>query len=279
MEPMWIVAQSDDEGKLPNWHQADEKAFHSSPILHFRTKMCSDFQAGYCPKHGSKGKKTICQDYHFETQKRRCPVDGAGRILYWDAACPHWNPELGFCMYGDGCLFAHGRDEISYHPAKYKTQMCNGSDCRGAGVCCFAHGEDDFRPQALQRYSYLALVPPSKRSMGINAGDARVRHGDASRAVPRSADRQKVRFCASYPGVQACRRGAACGFAHARDEICTPLLTEEEEQLSSDCLNADFFAEKFKTLWCPIGAQHDWQTCPMHILTRMLGESHQLVMV
>merc|ERR1712070_987408 len=97
--------------------------------------------------------------------------------------------------------------------------------------------------------------------MGANSGDARVRHGDASRAVPRNADKQKIRFCASYPAVQSCRRGAACGFAHARDEICTPLLTEEEEQLSGECLNADFFAEKFKTLWCPIGAQHDWQTC------------------
>lgn len=259
---MWIVAQSDDEEKLPTWHQADDRVLHSGPILHFRTKVCSDFQAGYCSKHGSKGKKTICQEYHFETQRRRSPVDLlTGRILYWDAACPHWNSELGFCMNGDACLFAHGRDEISYHPAKYKTQMCNGSDCRGAGVCCFAHGEDDFRPQALQRYSYLALVPPSKRSMATNSGDARVRHGDASRAVPRNVDKQKIRFCASYPAVAQCRRGAACGFAHARDEICTPLLTEEEEQLSSDCLNANFFAEKFKTLWCPIGAQHDWQTC------------------
>jgi len=264
MEPMWIVSQSDNDEKLPSWHHADERELHRGPILDFRTRPCSDFQAGYCPKHGSKGKKTICQAYHFETQRRRVPVDVlTSRIMYWDVACPHWNPELGLCTHGDSCMFAHGRDEISYHPAKYKTQMCNGSDCRGAGVCCFAHGEEDLRPQALQRYSYLALVPPGKRSVGAISGDVRVRHGEASRkVVPRNvSDKQKIRFCASYPSVAQCRRGAACGFAHARDEICTPLLTEEEEQLSGDCLSTDFFAEKFKTLWCPIGAQHDWQTC------------------
>lgn len=257
---MRITARSDEEEKLPNWNQADERVFHSGPILDFRTNLCSDFQAGYCSKHGSKGKKTLCQAYHFETQRRRLPVDlVTGRILYWDIACPHWNQENGFCTSGDLCLFAHGRDEISYHPAKYKTQMCNGSDCRGAGVCCFAHGEDDFRPQALQRYSYLALVPPSKRSVGTTSADTRVRQVEA--APRKNSDKQKIRFCASYPAVSQCRRGAACGFAHARNEICTPLLSEEEEQLAGDCLNAEFFAEKFKTLWCPIGAQHDWQTC------------------
>jgi len=264
MEPMWIMAQSDNEEKLPTWNHADDRVIHSGPILDFRTKVCLDFQAGYCSKHGLKGKKTFCQAYHFETQRRRLPVDlHTNQIMYWDVACPHWNPELGFCKHGDSCLFAHGRDEISYHPAKYKTQMCNGSDCRGAGVCCFAHGEEDLRPHALQRYSYLALVPPGKRSVGTTSSDAKVRHGEVSRiAAARNApNKQKIRFCASYPSVAQCRRGAACGFAHARDEICTPLLTEEEEQLSGDCLSADFFADKFKTLWCPIGAQHDWQTC------------------
>jgi hypothetical protein len=90
---------------------------------------------------------------------------------------------------------------------------------------------------------------------------ADARDGQVDVAPRKGSDKLKIRFCASYPAVSQCRRGAACGFAHARNEICTPLLSEEEEQLASKCLNAEFFAEKFKTLWCPIGAQHDWQTC------------------
>merc|ERR1719453_2683451 len=39
----------------------------------------------------------------------------------------------------------------------------------------------------------------------------------------------KHRFCASYPHIQSCRRGTACAFAHSREEIRTPLLSESEE--------------------------------------------------
>jgi hypothetical protein len=73
---------------------------------------------------------------------------------------------------------------------------------------------------------------------------------------------QKHRFCASYPNVSQCRRGAACAFAHSRAEACTPLLEVEEEEHRPEALTESFFTEKFKTLWCPIGAQHDWQNCP-----------------
>jgi hypothetical protein len=73
---------------------------------------------------------------------------------------------------------------------------------------------------------------------------------------------QKHRFCASYPHVGQCRRGAACAFAHTREEATTPLFEENEEQHSPEAMTEQFFTEKFKTLWCPIGAQHDWQNCP-----------------
>lgn len=73
---------------------------------------------------------------------------------------------------------------------------------------------------------------------------------------------QKHRFCASYPHVAQCRRGAACAFAHSREEAITPLLSVEEEEHNPSAMTHQFFTEKFKTLWCPIGAQHDWQNCP-----------------
>lgn len=41
----------------------------------------------------------------------------------------------------------------------------------------------------------------------------------------------------------------------------TPLLSLEEEEHQEVALTQAFFTRKFKTMWCPIGAQHDWQTC------------------
>lgn len=269
-QQMWSTPICNDAPMLPFWDQTDEKPFHSGPILEFRTKPCIDFQNGYCAKHGSKGNRPLCPNYHFEMQRRRPPFDlFTGRLLYWDAACPNWSPELAFCPFGDACLYAHGRDEVSHHPAKYKTQLCNGHDCRGEGVCCFAHGEEDLRAGALQRYSYLALSAMS----AAEAREARLssapdvsqgRGGPQAQGAPQApaaAAKQKYRFCASYPDVSQCRRGTACNFAHSREEVSAPLLSVEEEELSAAHLDAKFFTDKFKTLWCPIGAQHDWQTC------------------
>eukprot|EP00913_Durusdinium_trenchii_P031754 g29739.t1 len=71
----------------------------------------------------------------------------------------------------------------------------------------------------------------------------------------------KQRFCATYPNVSRCRHGAHCAFAHSREEVTAPLLTPEEEATLPEALTVAFFTEKFKTMWCPIGAQHDWQNC------------------
>merc|ERR1719446_848713 len=70
---------------------------------------------------------------------------------------------------------------------------------------------------------------------------------------------QKFRLCAYYPNVENCRRKEMCSFAHSREEITAPLLTEKEEEKTE--LSPEFFTERFKIHWCPIGVQHDWQTC------------------
>lgn len=72
----------------------------------------------------------------------------------------------------------------------------------------------------------------------------------------------KKRFCASYPNVAQCRRGKACAFAHSREELRVQLLTEDEENQFPDAMGCDFFMTKYKTLWCPVGVQHDWLKCP-----------------
>lgn len=73
--------------------------------------------------------------------------------------------------------------------------------------------------------------------------------------------RAKRRFCTSFPDVELCRRGSACAFAHAREDICAPLLEIEEERQDTQALTDNFFMYKYKTHWCPIGVQHEWHTC------------------
>eukprot|EP00435_Cladocopium_sp_Y103_P014901 s64_g3.t1 len=69
--------------------------------------------------------------------------------------------------------------------------------------------------------------------------------------------RRKRRFCTSFPDVSQCRRGAACAFAHSRDEISAPLLDDAEEQQLPGAMTDEFFMIH----WCPIGVQHEWHNC------------------
>ncbi|CAJ1404492.1 unnamed protein product [Effrenium voratum] len=115
-----------------------------------------DFQKGYCALHRVRGKTSLCFCFHFDSQRRRPPIDTLGRLRYWDVACQSMTS--GPCPNGEDCVFAHTRDEISYHPAKYKTRRCNGRGCRGQEICCFAHEEDELRTWAPESYSYWLLV-------------------------------------------------------------------------------------------------------------------------
>jgi len=97
---------------------------------------------------------------------------------------------------------------------------------------------------------------------GVRADSRRQSAGAPYFGTPYQGAQQKHRFCATFPNVVLCRRGASCAFAHSREEACTPLLSIEEEEHKPSALTEEFFTQKFKTLWCPIGAQHDWQACP-----------------
>jgi len=92
----------------------------------------------------------------------------------------------------------------------------------------------------------------------------------------------KERFCATFPDVSVCRHGSSCSFAHSREEVRAPLLSEQEEAAETEALTHEFFTQRFKTLWCPIGGQHDWQAC-MYAHTYqdvrrppIIGYGHQL---
>lgn len=57
---------------------------------------------------------------------------------------------------GENCKYAHNFEEISYHPARYKTRICKReSGCKGLEICSYAHDELDIRLQI----SYLYKDP------------------------------------------------------------------------------------------------------------------------
>jgi len=263
-----------EEPLMPFWEGQGETPEHQATVFSFHTEPCADFQNGYCSLHKSKGKSSTCFCYHFESQHRRQTVDpNTGRILYWDVPCQSLSSDVETpCPSGDDCVFAHSREEISYHPAKYKTRKCNGRGCRGENICCFAHSDAELRGWAPDRYSYWSFMAgPDQNDLAIADVDAwpgaagedwqKPRHPEFFGNSQPPTTRHKQRFCASYPDVSQCRRGAACAFAHTREEARTPLLTEEQEKQEDGALTGDFFMYHFKTLWCPIGVQHDWQTC------------------
>lgn len=100
-------------------------------------------------------------------------------------------------------------------------------------------------------------------NMGGNPGPHNRRSDKPSllAAIASHGGQPKQRFCATYPNVSQCRHGQQCAFAHSRDEVQAPLLEVDEEMRQPEALTAEFFTQKFKTLWCPIGTQHDWQLC------------------
>eukprot|EP00438_Fugacium_kawagutii_P015913 Skav211121 [mRNA] locus=scaffold2659:198182:206515:- [translate_table: standard] len=106
---------------LPSWRPLAELSSHRAIMQSFHTQPCVDFQKGYCALHRVRGKTSLCFSYHFDSQRRRPAVTPSGRLRYWDMACQSMT-SASPCPDGDDCVFAHSRDEISYHPAKFKTR-------------------------------------------------------------------------------------------------------------------------------------------------------------
>jgi len=266
--------------RLPAWREDGEKAGHRQYILHYRTTRCPRAAQGCCSEPRAPRSSQRCFCFHAEATRRRPLVDTrTGQVRYWDVMCG-FLAERGHCPSGDACPFAHTREEISYHAAKYKTKLCNDADCRGEDVCCFAHREAELRVRAPSRYSYRTLVgdipkitpkghwPLDVPAPFVPTALAPDEHGHvllgAARGGPAALPCHGVyrhRFCASYPNIADCRRGESCAFAHSREEIRVPLLSVGEEEQRPEALTSDFFVYRFKTHWCPVGVQHDWQNC------------------
>ncbi|CAJ1459644.1 unnamed protein product [Effrenium voratum] len=182
--------------ELPKWYS--EEPGLERFIRYCRTEKCPDFQAGHCELHKPKMQ---CFNFHFEGQRRRPPV-ADGVLRYWELPCK-WISQPHKCPRGEHCTLAHSKGEISYHPAKYKTRICNGSDCQKA-TCCFAHSEKELRNRAAARYSHSAPIAPGEVEMDT----------DEERRGRPSVDLKtfKVFPCRKGRGVQHDRK--LCPFFH-----------------------------------------------------------------
>jgi len=227
---------TNEQNQLPKWDLDSENPDHVTTIRGFKVIPCMEYQDGNC----CMGRQ--CFEYHDESEMRRPVADQKGQILYWDVMCQF--VERGQpCPYGYGCGYAHTEDERVYHPGQFKTSVCKSKEMAHPWE---ATSKKDRRQNA-HKYAFKApqaVKPQQAVCEPCNDG------------MPSS---YKFRFCAYYPNVEQCRRKEFCSFAHSREEIRAPLLSVKEEAKRD--LSNQFFTERFKIHWCPIGVQHDWQTC------------------
>jgi len=66
-------------------------------------------------------------------QKRRAPINKT-TLVYSDILCPAVARQEQ-CNFGDNCGFCHNFEELSYHPARFKSVLCNLQNCRGIDIC------------------------------------------------------------------------------------------------------------------------------------------------
>eukprot|EP00927_Polykrikos_kofoidii_P002829 TRINITY_DN11131_c0_g1_i1.p2 TRINITY_DN11131_c0_g1~~TRINITY_DN11131_c0_g1_i1.p2 ORF type:complete len:457 (+),score=52.57 TRINITY_DN11131_c0_g1_i1:98-1468(+) len=141
---------------------------------------------------------------------------------------------------------------------------CGGAGCFPMMLWMPAHqggemfGKGDSSMQGYQHQD--GFMPPYPSMKGARGGRARVK-GEAKPSQSTQNILHKQRFCATYPNIEQCHRGENCAFAHSREEVGAPLLSIEEELCLPVAMTNDFFTDRYKVYWCPVGTQHDWQHC------------------
>lgn len=233
----WLVMQT----TLATYDPSRESVQTSALISACLTQPCANFVKNLCPFH----RPPSCFYYHTGLQQRRPVIGDSNRILYWDQLCPAYFSD-GSCSEGDSCEFAHSKSEVAYHPARFRTRICNGTECRGS-VCCFAHCHEELRPYAPKLYGHAVGDPSSPLSSG-RLSDA----GSTCASVSCTATLPITRLCDSYPALHLCAFGHECGLAHDWSELITPILSVD---------SLDFFVARFKTQWCVFAHAHDWNNC------------------
>ena len=204
------------------------------------TQPCANFAVGGC----SLSRPAGCFYFHGVAQRRRPVIGTSNKILYTDLMCPDL-VQAGKCSREPECSYSHSKTELCYHPARFRTKVCNGFECRGS-VCCFAHSVHELRSYAPLLYGSLCGADAPSETNPVSVEILRVPTSRPYFGSP------LTRFCISYPNCENCEYGSECPYAHTVSELVTPLL---------DPNDPDFYVLAFKTRWCIFSHHHDWNNC------------------
>jgi hypothetical protein len=236
------ILENEMQLPLPIYDPSHESMEVTTLITSCLTQPCVEFSEGGCALSRPAG----CFYYHSVAQRRRPVLGESNQILYWDAICPDLISD-GKCERESICQYSHSKTELCYHPARFKTKLCNGFECRGS-VCCFAHSVSELRAQASVLYGWESRIGPfaregTKDEASVDSNQSTFRHHMGA---------PLTRFCSSYPNCENCGFGAQCPFAHELSELISPLL---------DPNDPEFYVKSFKTVWCIFSHHHDWNNC------------------
>jgi len=154
---------------------------------------------------------------------------------------------------------------------EFKTSRCVARERAGKHdhrCCPFFHGERDRRREVFVHNDFVESAGGSQPSTfryraepcEEQFDEGQCTMGDSCTFCHTTAellyhpDVFRKRLCIQG---RFCKRGPLCAFAHSREELLVPCFSEYDEQNPTE----DFIAWQFKTQWCPIGGQHDWETC------------------
>ena len=106
-----------------------ERPSHYKILSSLRVKRCKLHEQGLCDA-GDQG----CFNAHTPALLRRSPYlspDDLGPTAYCGNRCK----DMPTCNRGNACWYTHNDSEYNYHPAHYKTKMCNHSISSSTGFC------------------------------------------------------------------------------------------------------------------------------------------------
>ena len=167
-----------------------EKPRHLKYMFHFRVHACKPALTKSCTagdslkKSGQSSSGSDCFDYHSAAKtRRRVPrIVSYTNGTFWSynaCRCQAIEKEIK-CEKGDACRYSHNKEEIAYHPSRYKTQPCS-YPARADGICtrfglhcAYAHGEDDIRRPILlkQGMPHRLLTDDSNNGVSPSVNNA-----------------------------------------------------------------------------------------------------------